>query len=225
MHHCFSLIQIYDIHFIFYHFNLKINTIPLIQSNRNNYIFFYFVLPLLSQLKMAPLLKLIDNSLRLCVLPLSAATIWLTATNHQHNSTFGDLSYTHLLGLQYMICISAISAAYALFAAVSTWITCLANRVWLFFISDQIMAYLMVTSGAAVMELVYLVYNGDKEITWSEVCSTYGKFCYRIKIALILHALAVCCFLVLAVISAYRAFSLFQPPVSSKQVEHEHLTT
>ncbi|WCJ32939.1 CASP-like protein 2D1 [Euphorbia peplus] len=169
---------------------------------------------------MAPLLKVIDNSLRLSVLPLSAATIWLISTNHQHNPTYGYLTYSHLLGLKYMIWISGICGAYALIAAVSTWIKCLVNQVWVFFVSDQIVAYLMVTSGAAVMELLYLGYNGDKEITWSEACSSYGKFCNRIKNALILHALGVACFLVLAVISAYRAFSMFQPPLSTKQVEH-----
>ncbi|KAM0997480.1 hypothetical protein ACFX2I_007342 [Malus domestica] len=85
-----------------------------------------------------------------------------------------------------------------------------------------IVAYLMVTSWAAVMEILSLAYKGDKTVSWSEACTSYGKFCSRMKVALVLHALALCCFLVLAVISAYRVFSMFEPPsVSDKEVEEE----
>ncbi|KAJ8754697.1 hypothetical protein K2173_010788 [Erythroxylum novogranatense] len=169
---------------------------------------------------MAPMLKLVDCSLRLSVIPLSVATIWLTVTNHQDNSSYGDLKFSNLLGLKYMVCISAIGAGYAFVACISAWIRCLVSKAWLFFISDQILAYLTVTSGAAVLEIVFLAYNGDKEVTWSEACSSYGKFCNRMKLALLLHALALCCFVVLAVISAFRAFSIFEPPpVPSKELE------
>ncbi|KAM1100901.1 hypothetical protein ACFX2B_007234 [Malus domestica] len=83
-------------------------------------------------------------------------------------------------------------------------------------------AYLMVTSWAAVMEILSLAYKGDKTVSWSEACTSFGKFCSRMKVALVLHALALCCFLVLAVISAYRVFSMFEPPsVSDKEVEEE----
>ncbi|XP_050218838.1 CASP-like protein 2D1 [Mercurialis annua] len=166
---------------------------------------------------MAPLLKLIDSSLRICVIPLSVATIWLTVTNHQDNSSYGNLKYSNLLGLRYMICTSALCGAYAFVAAASTWIKCLVNKVWVFFFSDQIITYLMVTSVAAVYEIIYLAYNGDQRVTWSEACSSYGKFCERMKIALVLHALSLCFFAILAIISAYRAFTVFQPPFSSKQ--------
>ena len=86
----------------------------------------------------------------------------------------------------------------------------------------QIVAYLMVTSGAAVMEILSLAYKGDRTVSWSEACTSYGKFCSRMKVALVLHALALCCFLVLAVISAYIAFSMFEPPsISDTEVEEE----
>ncbi|KAJ4844384.1 hypothetical protein Tsubulata_002336 [Turnera subulata] len=171
---------------------------------------------------MAPALKLLDSSLRLSAIPLSVATIWLTVTNQEDNSSYGSLKYTNLKGLEYMVGISAICAGYAFVAAIATWIRCLVNKAWLFFISDQVIAYLMVTSGAAIMEILYLAYNGDQDITWSEACSSYGKFCSRVKLALVLHVLALCCFIVLAVISAYRAFSIFEPPfVPSKEVEED----
>ncbi|GMI63758.1 CASP-like protein 2D1 [Hibiscus trionum] len=173
--------------------------------------------------KQTPLVKLLDSSLRLCVIPLSVATIWLTVTNKEHNSIYGDVNFTNLTGLKYMVFTSAISAGYATFAAVASCITftCFVTKAWLFFVSDQVVAYLMVTSGAAVMEILELAYNGDQKITWSEACESYGKFCSKMKVALLLHALVLCCFIVLAAISAYRLFTPFHPPFSSKEVEHE----
>ncbi|KAG2689990.1 hypothetical protein I3760_09G166400 [Carya illinoinensis] len=85
-----------------------------------------------------------------------------------------------------------------------------------------IVACLIVASGAAVLEILYLAYNGDKEISWSEACSSYGRFCSRMKLALVLHALALWCLIVLAVISAYRTFIMSEPPsLPSKEVEEE----
>ncbi|KAF7844894.1 CASP-like protein 2D1 [Senna tora] len=168
------------------------------------------------------MLRLFDSSLRLCVVPLSVASIWVTVTNQQDNTTYGILNYTNLSGLKYMVCVSAICAAYALIAAVSSWLKRVVSKAWIFFVSDQIVAYLMVTSIGASMEIYYLLYNGDKEVTWSETCSSYGKFCSKVKLALILHMLAFCCFLLLAVISAYRAFSIFDPPPANfKEVQEE----
>ncbi|XP_007020792.2 PREDICTED: CASP-like protein 2D1 [Theobroma cacao] len=168
-----------------------------------------------------PVLKFLDCSLRLSVVPLSAATICLTVTNKEDDSMYGEVKFSNVLGLKYMVCISAICAGYAFLAVVASCIGCLVTKAWLFFVSDQIIAYLVVTSGAAVMEIVYLAYNGDQKITWSEACGTYGKFCNGMKVALILHALVLCCFIVLAVISAYRVFSLFEPPFSSEDVQEE----
>lgn len=88
----------------------------------------------------------------------------------------------------------------------------------------QVVAYLLVTSGAAVMEILYLAYKGDRIVSWSEACSSYGSFCSRLILALVLHALALCSFFVLAVISAYRVFSMFEPPLPSKEAAEEQTT-
>ncbi|GMH28088.1 hypothetical protein Nepgr_029931 [Nepenthes gracilis] len=120
-----------------------------------------------------------------------------------------------------MVFIAAVASGYALLAILSSWVRCLVLKAWVFFVSDQVMAYLMVTSGAAAVETLYLAYKGDVEITWSEACNSYGRFCNKLKMALILHFLALCCFLALAVISAYRAFSLFEPTVPINQAEEE----
>ncbi|OVA11486.1 Uncharacterized protein family UPF0497 [Macleaya cordata] len=167
-------------------------------------------------------LRLLDFFLRLSVIPLSAASIWVTVTNKQDNISYGKVEFSNLSGLKYLVFINAISASYALVAVVCSWLKFLLSKAWVFFVSDQVVAYLMVTSSAAVVEILYLSYNGDKEISWSEACSSYGRFCYRVKVALILHVFAVLCFLVLSIISAYRVFSKFEPPcVPSKGAEEE----
>ncbi|KAJ4982302.1 hypothetical protein NE237_033139 [Protea cynaroides] len=171
-------------------------------------------------------LRFIDLSLRLCVLPLSVGSIWLTVTNKQDSSIYGRLEFSNLNGLKYMVCINAISACYSLVAIVSFWLRCLCllTKAWFFLCSDQVLTYLMVTSTAAVMEILYLVYNGDTNVSWSEACSTLGRFCNRVKVALILHTIALFCFFALSLISAYRVFSKFDPPnVTSKDVDRKEL--
>lgn len=85
----------------------------------------------------------------------------------------------------------------------------------------QVAAYLMVTSIAATMEIYYLAYNGAREDSWSQACSSYGKFCSKVKLALILHMITFGCFFVLAIISAFRAFSVFDPPSVNSQEVYE----
>lgn len=76
----------------------------------------------------------------------------------------------------------------------------------------QVLAYLMVTSMAAQGEFLELAYNGDRVVSWSQACDAYGQFCSRVKLAFALHVIAVCCFLFLALISAFRVFRTFDPP-------------
>lgn len=44
---------------------------------------------------------------------------------------------------RYMVCISAICGGYAFVAAVSLWIRFLVNKVWLFFVSDQVCVFFL----------------------------------------------------------------------------------
>ncbi|CAK9321829.1 unnamed protein product [Citrullus colocynthis] len=164
-----------------------------------------------------PLFKLLDLSLRLFSVPFSIAALWLTVTNRQDNPDYGNLEFHNLSGLKYMVCISAIAAAYAFLAAALSCFRCFLVKAWVFFVSDQVVAYLMVTSSAAVGEILYLTYNGDIDVSWSEACSSYAKFCNNMKMALIFQALGFACFFLLALISAFRAFSVFHPPLISSQ--------
>lgn len=47
-----------------------------------------------------PMLKIFDSSLRLFAVPLSVATIWITVTNQQDNSSYGMLKYYNISGLK-----------------------------------------------------------------------------------------------------------------------------
>ncbi|KAK4484819.1 hypothetical protein RD792_007417 [Penstemon davidsonii] len=170
-------------------------------------------------------LRIFDFSVRLFLIPFSVASIWIAVTNKQDNSDYGKLEFKNLIGLKYMVCISAVSAGYALFSAVSSFFKCIVTKAWLFFVTDQVIAYLLVTSMAALWEFLYLAYYGDRVVTWSQACDSYGKFCSKLKLVLALHLITVCCFLILAVISAYRVFTRFEPPfVPSKEPQQERST-
>ncbi|XP_076927726.1 CASP-like protein 2D1 [Bidens hawaiensis] len=166
-------------------------------------------------------LKVIDSSLRLIVIPLSIASLWLTLTNHQENDVYGRLEFSNLKGLKFFTSISAISAGYALIAVVSSWINNLMNKAWIFIVFDQVVAYLMVACVGSIGDIVYLVYNGNQKVTWSEAFSSYGRFCGRLNLTLVLHFIAWICFIVLSMISSFRVFTRFEPPRSSKEVEDE----
>lgn len=169
-------------------------------------------------------LKVTDSSLRLIVIPMSLASLWLTLTNHQENDIYGRLEFSNLKGLKFLVSISGISAGYALVSVISSWVKNLMNRAWIFFICDQVVAYLMVASGGSIGELVYLAYNGNQKVTWSEACSSYGRFCSRLNLILVLHFIALLCFFVLSMISAFRVFTRFEPPLASKAVEEDDRT-
>nr|GEZ47765.1 CASP-like protein 2D1 [Tanacetum cinerariifolium]GEZ48446.1 CASP-like protein 2D1 [Tanacetum cinerariifolium] len=82
-------------------------------------------------------LKVIDSSLRLIVVPVCIASMWLTLTNHEKNEIYGNLEFSSVKGLKLLVSISAISAGYALVAFISSWVKNLMNKAWIFFVSDQ----------------------------------------------------------------------------------------
>ncbi|KAI4388191.1 hypothetical protein MLD38_000544 [Melastoma candidum] len=174
------------------------------------------------KMRMKSRLKYLDCFLRASSVPLNIATVCLTSTNRQDNLSYGPIRFSNFLALRYMACVSFISAAYALASSFASWVEAVAARAWLFFIPDQIVAYLMVISTAAVTNFLYLAYHGDRDVTWSEACSSYTAFCDRTRLALVLHFISLFCFFTLAVISAYRTFSDFNPPyVPTKEPDEE----
>ncbi|KAL2944603.1 CASP-like protein 2D1, partial [Bienertia sinuspersici] len=84
-----------------------------------------------------PRLKLVDFSLRLSIIPLSLASLCLTVTNNEDNPDYGSIQFLNFSGLKYMVAVAALATGYAFVAAISTWIHCLVNKTWVFFVSDQ----------------------------------------------------------------------------------------
>ncbi|WOL18108.1 CASP-like protein 2D1 [Canna indica] len=164
------------------------------------------------------LLRFLDLSLRLTVLPLAAASLWLMATNKQATDAYGKLGFSNITGLKYLVSMNAISLGYASASVILSCLGCF-NCDWLFFILDQVVAYLMVTSGSAATEVVYLAYQGNTEVSWSEGCSYYGKFCNKAKVSLSLHFVAFVCFIALSLVSAYRVFSRLEAPSPSSPAD------
>uniref|UniRef100_A0A1D1Z9Q8 CASP-like protein n=1 Tax=Anthurium amnicola TaxID=1678845 RepID=A0A1D1Z9Q8_9ARAE len=156
-------------------------------------------------------LVFLDFFFRLFAMPLCVASLWLMASNRQVVDTYGKMEYRDLTGLKYLVWVNALSVGYVIFAVVSSCFRWLTNA-WVFFVSDQVIAYLLVTSGSAVAEVLYLAYNGDRDVSWSEACDYYGKFCGKAKLSLIFHFLASGCFMALSLISAYRVFGNFGVP-------------
>lgn len=152
--------------------------------------------------------------LRLIVLPCSAASIWAIVKSNQVNDTYGELEFSNLTGLKYLVWVNAISAGYALVSAILVYLR-LFKFDWPIFLLDQVTAYLMVTSGSAVVEILFLAHEGDKEVSWSEVCSYYGRFCSRTMLSLVFHLVALLCFLALSLVSAFRVFSKYEVPPSA----------
>ncbi|CAL9090443.1 unnamed protein product [Musa textilis] len=150
-------------------------------------------------------------SLRLAAIPLCAASLWVMATDEQANESYGKVEFSNLPGLRYMVCVGAVSLGYSVVSILFACLRCV-NNDWFFYISDQVVAYLMVTSGAAVAEVLYLAHEGDRQTSWSEACSYYGRFCDRTKVSLALHSAALLCFIALFLVSSYTLFSKFEAP-------------
>ncbi|XP_039140234.1 CASP-like protein 2D1 [Dioscorea cayenensis subsp. rotundata] len=138
--------------------------------------------------------------------------------NKQYSDGYGKVEFSNLSGFKYLVCINGISAVYAFVSFALSFFKCF-TRDWILYLFDQVVAYLMVTSMAAVVELVYLANEGDAKVSWSSACNYYEKFCNRAQVSLALHVMAMVCFLILSLISAYKTFSKFDAPsYPSKEV-------
>ncbi|XP_077243666.1 CASP-like protein 2D1 isoform X2 [Tasmannia lanceolata] len=137
-------------------------------------------------------LRYLDVSLRLTAIPLSVVSIWVMVTNKQ-DSLYGSLKFSNLTGLN----------------------CC-------FLMAEELFQCLGFLCFRPVAEILYLGYKGDRDVSWSEACSSYGKFCNKMVVSLVLHVVVLVCFIVLSLISAYRVFSRFEAPsVSSKEGEEQ----
>ncbi|RLM79267.1 CASP-like protein 2D1 [Panicum miliaceum] len=153
-----------------------------------------------------------ELALRLCVVPLAVASLWEMATNRQADDTYGEVRFSDLSGFTYLVGINAVTAAYAVASILLSPFKSFAQYDWLVLVLDQASAYLLVTSASAAAEVLQLARHGDRDVSWGEVCSYFGRFCGRATVSLALHAAALACFVALSLVSAYRVFSRCHPP-------------
>ncbi|XP_047076670.1 CASP-like protein 2D1 [Lolium rigidum] len=173
--------------------------------------------------------KVPEMALRVCVIPLAVASLWRMATNRQADDAYGEIHFSNLSGFKYLVVINAITAAYSVVSILLSSFKSLARYDWLVFVLDQAAAYLLLTSCSAAAEVVYLAREGDREVSWGEVCSYFGRFCGRATVSVALQAGALLCFVVLSLVSAFRVFSRFDAPGAdvdcseseSKQVDEQ----
>ncbi|XP_040376187.1 CASP-like protein 2D1 [Oryza brachyantha] len=156
--------------------------------------------------------RLAELGLRLCAGPLAVASLWEMATNKQVDATYGEVSFSDVSGFRYLVCINAITAAYSVASILLSSFKFITRFDWLIFLLDQASAYLLLTSASAAAEVVYLAREGDREASWGEVCSYFGRFCGGATVSVALNAAALLCFMALSLISAFRVFTKFAPP-------------
>ncbi|KAL5214853.1 hypothetical protein ABZP36_004005 [Zizania latifolia] len=118
---------------------------------------------------------------------------------------------------RYLVYANGLCAAYSLVSAVYIAVPrpVTLSRSWVVFLLDQVFTYLILAAGAASAELLYLAYNGDKEVTWSEACGVFGSFCRQARTSVAITFGSVASYILLSLISSYRLFSSYDSPQPS----------
>ncbi|KAL5215688.1 hypothetical protein ABZP36_007089 [Zizania latifolia] len=135
-----------------------------------------------------------------------------------------SFSFVFSVETRYLVYANGLCAAYSLVSAfyIAVPRPATLSRSWIVFLLDQVFTYLILAAGAASAELLYLAYNGDKEVTWSEACGVFGSFCRQARTSVAITFGSVACYILLSLISSYRLFSAYdapQPSLGNKGVE------
>lgn len=162
--------------------------------------------------------KWIETALRFLPVGFCISALALMLKSKQGND-YGTVEYKHVGAFRYLAYANGICAAYSVLSVFDSVVrrSRSLSVAWFVFAFDQAFTYLMLGAGASVTEVLYLAYKGDEQITWSELCPYYGRFCNRVEASLVLSFLALLCFILLSLISAYRVFSKYDPPSLCKK--------
>ncbi|XP_052178559.1 CASP-like protein 2A1 [Diospyros lotus] len=158
-----------------------------------------------------------ETLLRLLPMGLCILTLVIMLKNSQAND-FGSVSYSNLGAFRYLVHANGICAGYSLLSAIAVAAVprpSTMSRAWTFFLLDQMLTYIILAAGATSTEVVYLAYKGDQTITWSEACSSFGGFCRKATASIAITFAVLLCYAVLSLISSYRLFTNYDPPVLS----------
>lgn len=161
-------------------------------------------------------LRTAETLLRITPMGLCLAALILTLKNSVSND-FGSISYSDLGSFKYLVYMNGLCAGYSIVSAFYTAIPrpLSMSRAWILFFLDQVVTYSILAAGASAAEVVYLAYEGDIEVTWSKTCGVYSGFCRKAAAAVGVTFGAVICYAVISLISSYRLFSAYRPPISS----------
>ncbi|CAN0863602.1 CASP-like protein 2A1 [Linum grandiflorum] len=156
-----------------------------------------------------------ESILRLAPVGFCISALVVMLKNSQTND-FGSLSYSDLSAFRYLVHANGICAGYALLSAV---VVAMPRRpstmssAWTFFLLDQVFTYLILGAASVSTEVLYLAKNGDIDITWSAVCGSFGGFCHKAAVSVVLTFVVVALFALLSLVSSYKLFSRFDAPL------------
>ncbi|KAK4753134.1 hypothetical protein SAY87_021932 [Trapa incisa] len=156
--------------------------------------------------------------LRLVLMGLCLSAMVITLKSSQSKSDYGSVSYSDFGAFRYLVQVNGICAGYSLISAiVIVAMPCPSSirPALIFFVLDQIFTYAVLAAGAVSTAILYVAYKGDKSVTWSEACSTFDSFCRRTTTSAALSLAAAALYGFLSILSSYKVFSRFDPPVPS----------
>ncbi|KAJ0983731.1 hypothetical protein J5N97_002087 [Dioscorea zingiberensis] len=164
-----------------------------------------------------------ETLLRVVPIGLCLAALVVMLKNSQDND-YGSVSYSNLGAFTYLVYANGICAGYSFFSAFYTALPRppTMSRAWTIFFLDQVLTYVILAAGTVSAEIVYLAYNGDKDVTWSRECGVFNGFCKRATASVSITFGSVACYVLLSLLSSYRLFSSYDAPIpflSSKGVE------
>ncbi|KZV28212.1 CASP-like protein [Dorcoceras hygrometricum] len=156
-----------------------------------------------------------ETLLRILPMALCIASLAIMLKNSQTNE-YGTLSYSDFGSFKYLVHASGICAGYSLLSTVAAAVPrpSTMSWAWTFFLLDQLFTYIILAAGAISAEAVYLAYNGDEYLTWSDACGTYDSFCRKATASVAITFSATLCYVGLSLISSYRLFTKYEAPVA-----------
>ncbi|KAL1202384.1 CASP-like protein 2A2 [Cardamine amara subsp. amara] len=155
---------------------------------------------------------MVETILRVASMALSLSGLVIMIKNSVSND-FGSLSYSNLVAFMYLVSANGVCATYSLFSALAiSDIPCPISklRVWTFFFFDQVVTYVVLAAVTVSAETLYLAYKGNKAITWSSACDSYGVFCHKALVSVLFTFVVSILYMSLSFISSYRLFSRFE---------------
>lgn len=157
-----------------------------------------------------------ETMMRLLPMGLCVVALVIMLKNSQTND-YGSLTYSDLGTFRYLVHANGICAGYSLLSAIVAVVPrpITMSRAWSFFLLDQILTYAILAAGAVSTEVVYLAYKGDKAVTWSESCGSFGGFCHRATVSVSITFIVGLCYAGLSLLSSYRLFSKYDAPVGT----------